>query len=143
MSITSANAVLTISQPILFPVPVQLQGFAADDIYDFEQVRTLEALMGVDGVLSFGFVFAERLQNITLQADSLSNNVFDTIMTQQIAAKDAYPLNGTIILEGIQTMFNMTNGGLLMYNPAPAAKRVLQPRRFQVVWNQVFPAPIV
>lgn len=141
MSITSANAVLTISQPILFSSPVQLQGFAVDDIYDMEQVKIIEALMGVDGVLSFGFIFVERLQNVTLQADSASNAVFDTINLQQNAAQDVYPVSGEIVLPGISTKFAMINGALQMYSPAPAAKKTLQPRKYQFVWNTVTPAP--
>lgn len=141
MSITSANAVLALSQATLFPTPVQLQQFAADDIYDMAAVQVVEELMGVDGVLSFGFVFVARVQNITLQADSLSNSFFDTIAQQQIAAKDVYPLNGIIRLPGIGTQFTMSNGALRNYSPAPDAKRVLQPRRYTIVWNSVAPGP--
>ena len=140
-TITSANAVLVLSQTILFPAPVQIQQFAADDIYDMDQVRTIEALMGVDGVLSFGFMWAARMQNITLQANSPSNAFFDTINGQQEAAQDAYPLSGQITLPGITTKFAMINGGLTAYKPAPDAKRVLQPRRYQITWNRVIPAP--
>lgn len=140
-TITSANAVLTLTQAILFPTPVQIQQFAADDIYDMDQVRTVEALMGVDGVLSFGFIWVARTQNITLQANSPSNQFFDTVNAQQEAAQDVYPLSGQITLPGISTKFNMINGAMTAYNPAPAAKRTLQPRRFQIMWNRVAPSP--
>ena len=53
-SITSANAILTLAIPLLFPTPVQLQGFAADDVYDIPRIKSVETLMGVDGVLSGG-----------------------------------------------------------------------------------------
>lgn len=141
MSITSANAVLTLSQAILFPTPIQLQGFAADDIYDVDSIKSVEDSMGVDGVLSFGFVFVAVPQNISLQADSDSNDFFDTIWTQMQAAEDVYPLNGTIILPGISTKFAMVNGGLTGYKPIPDAKKTLQPRRYQITWNKVFPQP--
>ena len=141
MSITSANAVLTLSQPTLFPVPVQLQGFAADDIYDVDQIRSVEASMGVDGVLSFGFVFAEIMQNISLQADSLSNLFFDNLWSQMQAAKDVYPINGVIILPSILTKFSMRNGALTGYKPIADAKKTLQPRRYQITWGQVAPSP--
>jgi hypothetical protein len=141
MSITSANAILTLSQATLFPTPVQLQGFAADDIYDMPAVQTVEELMGVDGVLSFGFIFTPRVQNIALQADSLSISFFDTIAQQQIAAKDVYVLNGVIRLTSVGTQYTMSNGALRNYAPIPDAKRVLQPRRFTIVWNTVAPGP--
>ena len=141
MSLTSANAIISLSQPILFPTPQVLQNFAADDITDIESVRVLEHQMGVDGVLSFGFVWAERLQEITLKGDSASNLFFDTINTQQEAAQDVYPLNGTIVLNSVGLMFNLINGGLETYKPIPAVRKILQPRRYRIVWNRVIPVP--
>lgn len=140
-TISSANAVVTLSQPTLFPAPVQMKGFAVDDIYDVDEVRSIEALMGVDGVLSFGFVFVPINMRITLQADSKSVSFFDTLYTQSQAAKDVYPLTGTIILPSISSKFTMTNGGLIGYKPAPDGKRVLQPRRFAIIWQTWAPAP--
>jgi len=141
MSITSANAVLTLSQPILFPTPVQIQGFAVDDIYDMDEVKSVETLMGVDGVLSAGFVFRERVQHIMLQADSASNDFFDTVNMQQEAALDVYQLSGQIQLPGIATKFNQIKGFLTGYKPMPDAKRTLTPRRYEITWEKVFPAP--
>lgn len=139
--LTAANAVITISQATLFPTPQQLQGFAADDVSDMDPAKILEGLMGVDGVLSFGFVFVERMQNITLQADSASNAIFDTINTQQEAAQTVYPLTGVIVLPAIGLMFNCINGGLETYNPMPAVKKIIQPRKFRIMWNKVVPTP--
>jgi tail fiber protein gp32 len=139
--ITSANAVLTLGQPILFPTPQQLQGFAADDIFNIPEIQSLESVMGVDGVLSFGFVFVEIAWNITLQADSASNQIFDTIWTQQLATKQAYPVSGLIKLPGIATKFTLTNGGLKRYKPAPDAKKTLHPRTYGFVFQNIAPAP--
>jgi hypothetical protein len=140
-TITSANATLTLSQPTLFPAPVKMQQFAVDDVFDTENIRAVETLMGVDGVLSFGFVFVAVVQNIALQANSPSNSFFDVIYTQQQAALDVYPLNGTIILPAISTKFTLSNGALTGYKPTPDGKRTLTPRRFQITWNKIAPAP--
>lgn len=141
MSLTSANAIISLSQPILFPTPQVLQNFAADDITDIEAVRILEHQMGVDGVLSFGFVWTERLQEITLKGDSTSNSFFDTINTQQEAAQDVYPMNGTLVLNSAGLMFNLLNGGLESYKPIPAVRKILQPRRYRIVWGRVETIP--
>lgn len=141
MSLTAANATISLSQPILFPTPQVLQNFAADDITDIEAVRVLEHQMGVDGVLSFGFVWAERMQEITLKGDSVSNLFFDTINTQQEAAQDVYPLNGTILLPSAGLLFNLVNGGLETYKPMPAVRKILQPRRYRIVWGRVVAVP--
>ena len=140
-SITSANTILTLAIPLLFPTPVQLQGFATDDVYDIPRIKSVETLMGVDGVLSGGFIYVEILQDIMLQADSPSNSLFDTWWTQMQAAVDVYPANGSIVLPGIATKFTMVNGYLTGYTPAPAAKKVLQPRRFEISWNSIVPSP--
>jgi len=136
MSLTSANAVISLSQPTLFPIPQVLQNFAADDVTDIEAARVLEHQMGVDGVLSFGFVWVERIQEITLKGDSASNAFFDTVNQQQEAAQDVYPLNGTILLPSAGIMFTMVNGGLETYKPIPAVRRILQPRRYRIVWGR-------
>lgn len=141
-TITSANAVLMLSQAILFPVPVQLQGFAADDVFNVDQIKSVEVLMGVDGVLSGGFVFSEIMQNIMLQADSASNLFFDTVWTQMQAAQDTYPLTGLISLPSVSTKFTMRNGFLTGYKPVPDAKKILQPRTHQITWGRIAPAPL-
>lgn len=141
-SITSANAVVTLSIPLLFPIPQQLQGFAVDDIYDTDAIKSVETMMGVDGILSAGFVFVEILQNYSLQADSASNRLFDTWWTQMQAAQDVYFANGQILLPGVSTKFSMTRGVLSAYKPLPDAKKTLQPRRYAITWNKVAPAPV-
>lgn len=140
MSLTAANTVITLGQPTLFPQPQQLQGYAADDVTDMPTVKILEHLMGVDGVLSFGYIWTERLQEITLQADSASNAVFDTINNAQQAIQDVYPLTATIIFPGIGLKFNCVNGGLEMYKPMPQAQKIYRPRKYQIVWNTVTPS---
>jgi hypothetical protein len=143
MSLTGANAIITISQPTLFPTPQQIQGFAADDVTDMEPAKILEHLMGVDGNLSFGFVWMERMQEITLQADSASNSIFDQINNQSQAVQDVYPLNGTVILKGIGLMFILVNGGLETYKPMPKVGKIIGPRKYRIVWNKVTPVPVM
>lgn len=142
MSITAANAILTLAIPPLFTTPQQIQGFATDDVADVPQIKSVEVMMGVDGILSFGFVYVAVPMEVTLQADSASNAVFDIWWAQMQAAKDSYPANGLIKLPGISTKFTLTNGGLTGYKPAPAIKRLLQPRRFEITFQSIVPAPI-
>jgi hypothetical protein len=141
MSLTAANSVITLSQDTLFPNnPQSLQGYSADDVTDIEPAKILEHIMGVDGILSFGFVWVERMQEITLQANSAANSFFDTINAQQEAAQDVYPLNGTIILPAIGLQFDLVNGGLETYKPMPQVQKILRPRKYRIVWNRVIPS---
>lgn len=139
--LTAANAIITLTQPTLFPTPQQLQQFGADDVTDMDPVKILEHLMSVDGVLSFGWVPMPRMQSITLQGDSPSAAVFDTINAQQAAGQTAYPLTGLIILPAIGLQFSCFNGALETYNPMPPVRRIIQPRKFTIVWNTVIPQP--
>ena len=140
-TITSANTVLILSQPDLFTAPQQIQQYAADDVTDTDQVKNVEALMGVDGTLSFGFVFAPIMQNVTLQANSPSILFFDTIYAYQIQTEDVYVLSGTLLFPGTGKKYNMVNGAMTDYKPTPDAKRTLQPQRFRITWNSVLPSP--
>jgi hypothetical protein len=136
-----ADAVLTLSVGIIIPQPQQLQGFAVDDVFDIPSIKSVETLMGVDGILSGGFVYTEIRQEIMLQADSLSNGLFDTWWTQMQATKSVYVASGGVRLPSIGTKFTMTNGFLTGYKPAPAGKRVLQPRRYELTWGRIAPSP--
>lgn len=140
-SITAANATLTLAIPPLFPIPQQLQGFAVDDIYDVDQIKSVEVMMGVDGLLSAGFVYVAVVQKVTLQADSPSNDIFDTWWTQMQAAQDVYAASGLIKLPSIATKFTQSNGFLTGYKPLPAGKKLLQPRTYEITWERVAPAP--
>lgn len=140
-SITSANSVLMLAIATLFPVPQQLQGFATDDVYDVPTIKSVETMMGVDGVLSGGFTFVAIPQSITLQADSASNRVFDTWWTQMQAAEDVYIASGLIRLPSIVTKFTQTRGFLTGYKPVPAAKKTLQPRTYEITWERIAPSP--
>lgn len=140
MDITAANAILMLSVPGLFPIPVQIQQFAADDVYDLDEIESVETLMGVDGKLSGGFVWKAQPQSIVLQADSLSNTFFDTWQTNQISGRRTYIANGVLTIPNLNLKFIQTVGYLTNYK-LPGAKRIMQPRRFRLTWQNVTPAP--
>lgn len=138
--ITGANAVLMLSIPPLFTVPQQLQGFAADDVYDLDEIESVETLMGVDGVLSGGWVWKPQTQRIMLQADSASNAVFDNWYAQQKAGQRTYLASGIVMIPSLGLKFIQTNGFLSGYK-LPGVKKVVGPRPYRITWNDVSPAP--
>lgn len=138
--ITGATAVLTLAIVGLFNTPQQIQGFAADDIYDLDEIESIETLMGVDGILSGGFVWKPQMQTIMLQADSPSNDMFDVWYNQQKAARATYIANGVLSLPAIGLKFVQTNGFLTRYK-LPGAKKLVQPRRYGITWNDVIAQP--
>jgi hypothetical protein len=96
--------------------------------------------MGVDGKLSGGFVHVEIPQSITLQADSNSFFLFDQWWLQQQLNKTTYTATGTIILRSVGVKWNLIKGFLTSYAPMPDAKKLLQPRKFQITWETISPA---
>ena len=141
-TITSANATIFVGAKGFFPVPQQLQGFAVDDVYDVSEISPAEVLMGVDGIMSAGFVFVPVPQNFALQADSPSIAFFDALFAGQVTAKEIIFLFGITHLPSIGKSFTMNNGVLTNYKPMPDGKKVLQPQKFGITWNSVTPVPV-
>jgi hypothetical protein len=139
--ITGANAVVTLQIFPLFPIPQQLQGFAADDVYDIASIDSVEVLMGVDGNLSGGFVYKQIEQDIALQADSASNSIFDVWWQQMVASTTVYTAQGVVSIPSIGLKFVQTNGFLTGYK-LPGVKKIVQPRRFRITWNNIFTQPV-
>ncbi|TKB30520.1 MAG: hypothetical protein E5V67_27350, partial [Mesorhizobium sp.] len=112
-TLTAANAVITLAVPNLFSTPVQLQGFATDNIYDMDSVDQVETAMGVDGILSGGFVYNPINQTFVLQADSPSIAFFETWAATQVQAKDVYTANGSTTLPSLGRSYISTKGFLV------------------------------
>lgn len=141
-TITSVNAIFTLSISSLFPSPVQLQGFSAEDIFTTDAVVPTESIMGLDGKLSAGYVNVAVPQSVMLQADSASNTIFDSWRQAMKVAQDAFYAQGVLILPAIARKWSMTNGVLSSFPTFPDAARTLRPRRFLITWESVDPANI-
>lgn len=144
-TITSANAKLTFtvrSRAGIVVGPFTVQGYASDDAFATETVEAAQALMGVDGKLSAGFVPNPAIQTITLQADSKSRPLFEAWYGAQKALKDALFAEGVLLLEGPGVVYALVKGVLTQYTPMPQGKKVLQPMTFQITWEDVQPAPL-
>lgn len=141
-SVTGADVTFTLAILPLFVVPQRIQGFASDDVSDVPSIRSVEVMMGVDGILSSGFVNVAVPQHVSLQADSLSNRVFEAWWTQMQATKSLYVATGLLSIPGIATEYVFVNGSLTGYKPLPAIKKLLQPRTYELTWQKVVPVPL-
>lgn len=141
MNITSANATILLSIDGLFTTPIQLQEFAADDIFGTDPIEAGEIMMGVDGHLTAGFVNVPTKQNYALMADSPSNFFFDQLYFQEKAQQTKFVISGIILLTSVGTQWTMTRGFLSRYQPLPDAKKVLQPRKHEITWQTALPNP--
>lgn len=140
--ITSANSVFVLAVPLLEFGPLQIQGYAADDIFTAEEVEPIETMMGLDGNLSGGYMPTKKPFEFTLMADSPSNAVFDYIQAQQDALFQALQIQGSLTLPSVGSFYSLNNGFLTRYKPMPDGRKVLQPRRFRFTWESVPSSPV-
>lgn len=140
--ITSANAILTFAVPDYLPTPQQIQGFSTDDIFTTTRVTPVETMMGVDGLLSAGFLFTEKKMEITLMASSGSTSFFDQLQAGQEAAVQAFSITGIITLPSLGLSYNLVNGYLTGYPPISDARKVLQPLKYEITWQDITPSPV-
>jgi hypothetical protein len=141
-SITGATATFQLAVGGVFDLPLQLKGFAADDVFDSPEVESSEVLMGVDGRMSSGFVYVPIKQGVTLQADSPSMFIFDGWWAANKAARDNFIAQGTIWLKALGQKWVLTNGVLTSVPPMPAVKKLIQPRKFTITWEDISAAPV-
>ena len=141
-TLTTANSVIFLVIPDLFPVPQRIQGYSADDIVTTEPVDSVEVVMGLDGQASAGWMPTLKVQTWVLQADSPSTFMFDTWQQSQEAIKDAYIADGTIKFPSLGRLYVCTKGFLSNYAAVPDARKILQPRRFRITWESIVGAPI-
>lgn len=142
MNITSANAVFMLTVPKLFPVPIQMQGFATDAAFDDEQIEIAEVMMGVDGKISAGYTPNPTKMTVSLQADSESRDIFDVWIGAQKTARTVYKATGIITMASVGKIYTCTNGVLQAVKQLPGAKKVLQAQEHVIMWESIVSASI-
>ena len=141
-TLTSANSIVLLTVTGLYPVPVPLQGYATDDAFATEEVQSGETMMGVDGKLSAGFTPYPVPLIITLQADSESNSIFDTWIGAELRNRNKYVVDASVLVQGTGELFTFTKGYLTKFISMPEGKKVLQPRRFTMEFEEMTKGPI-
>lgn len=142
-TLTSANCQLTLFALPYLPVPTLIEGFASDAAFLFDTPSIAEVMKGVDGKMSAGFTPFITRQTITLQADSPSCRWFNDLLSASKAARELAWLYGTIALPSEGFSYTLTKGTLEQATQAPPVGKVLQPRTFQIAWDDVQPVPLV
>lgn len=139
-TITSANSVLYLAVAGVFPIAQKIEGYATDDAFAFEAVQPAQAVMGVDGRMSAGYTPFMSIQTISIQADSPSLIVFEAYLAAMKTAREVFYCKGTLGIPSTNRKYAMSRGVLTQISPAPTARTLLQPRTFQITWQDVSPA---
>jgi hypothetical protein len=141
MSITSANATISIAVATIFPNGVTLQRFTTDDIYSSGNIRKNIVKMGVDGFQSAGKIWVSKPVVYHFQPDSPSCAFFDAWQAAEDQLNDTLTATGTTVLPGIGTKWAMINGALGECSPIAQAGQTLRERTFEVIWNKLVSSP--
>lgn len=78
-TITSANAVLMLRCEGVYDDYIRIQGFQADNAWEFGEANIGETRMGVDGKQSIGYTPHETPWTLYLEANSVSTQVMENI----------------------------------------------------------------
>lgn len=136
-TLTVANSSMVLRVAGLFDAPVPLQGYAADDVFSAEPATHAETMMGLDGRLSGGWVPSERAVNIVLNGDSDSNLIFEQWASAERQLRDKLIANMTLTIFAINRVYVCTKGFYRTHSSMPDARRILQPRRYTIVFESI------
>lgn len=141
-TITAANSVYLLGVTGVFPVPQQLQGYSADAAFDTDASEPAEVVIGVDGIMSAGFVPFITRQTISIMPDSPSSDLFETWLQAMKAAREVFFGNAVISLPSVGRSYVLTRGVLTSAVSIPGTRKVLQSRNFIISWASIDPTPI-
>ncbi len=141
-TITAANAKFSLIVPALALGPFTLQGYSADAAFAVDPVDVAETFMGVDGIMTAGYVPFITPMTITLMADSESKAFFDAWLGGQKALKELAYADATIDIASIGLSYICTKGALKRVSQVPVAQKVLQPVVYAIDWGDVQPVPL-
>ena len=139
-TITAANSIYLFTIPGVYDQPQQLQGYSTDAAFETAASEAIEAMKGVDGRMSSGFVPFMTEQTINLQADSVSNQIFEDWWNAQKQAREVFPCSALITLPSLKRKYTCTNGVLRSYTSIPGSRKTLQPRPAVILWDNIDPA---
>lgn len=136
-TITSANSVVTLTVPGVYDQPVQLQGYSVDKAWSTDMLDLAETQIGVDGRMTAGYIFKTVKQTFSIQADSPSIQVFETIWAAMAQVRDIYWISGTIDLPSTGQSYTMIRGVLTVIKTIADAAKVLQAKEYTIEWQLV------
>lgn len=139
-TITSANSIFLISIGAIYPVQQRIEGFSADTAWAFDSVSNAEVMQGVDGKMSAGWVPHLTPMTIILQPDKTGWEIFSNWQLAEESIREKIFADATISIPSINRRYVLSNGVLTGFDPAPTARKVLQPMTFKITWETVVPS---
>jgi hypothetical protein len=140
-TLTGATASLLLTVPGLFPVGQNLQQFSVDDSFSSTTVQIAQGEMGVDGTASFAFIHQMREIDITLQANSPSCFVLDTLAQAMEAASEVIFVELVVSIPAVGMNYALSNGTMTGYPTMAGVKKTLSARKFTLQFGKMVASP--
>lgn len=135
MTITSANATVTLRVPGLYESPVTLEGFQTDAIVSPAQVNPVVAEMGADGHMSVGWVPTVKAVTFAFAADSPSRQVMEDWYSTQEALREVMLCEVEAVLPSVNRKYTGLRGALTAAQPGVNAQQTLRGSSFTVTFE--------
>ncbi len=123
-TITSANSVMMIRCKGIYDDWVRIQGFQADNAWEFGDANIGETRMGVDGKQSIGYTPHETPWTLYLEPNSASIDVMETIRKDFNSNMEVRPIEIIIEMPSIAKRYT-GKGGLTTMKGGPSGKKLL------------------
>ncbi|HHP7419525.1 phage tail fiber protein [Providencia hangzhouensis] len=134
-TITAANAVLMLRCKGIYDEFVTIQGFQADNAWNFGEANIGETRMGVDGKQSIGYTPHETPWTLYLEANSASVQVMETIRKEFNSNMEARFIDVIVEIPSIGKRYSAT-GGLTSMTGGASGKKLLDGTSYN--FNMVF-----
>ncbi len=128
-TLTAANSILLMRVKGFNDNFVQIEGYAADNAFDFGQGKIGETTMGVDGQQSGGFTPYEVDFNIQLAPTSKSRDFFDRFTNDILKNQETRMVEFSVELPAVKKRYQAT-GFLVEIPGGTTAKKVLEPSTY-------------
>lgn len=134
-TITAANAVLMLRCQGVYDEYVQIQGFQADNAWNFGESNIGETRMGVDGKQSIGYTPHETPWTLYLEANSSSVQVMENIRKYFNSNMEVRFVEVIVEIPSIGKRYT-AKGGFTTMTGGPSGKKLLDGTSYN--FNMVF-----
>lgn len=123
-TITSANAVLMLRCKGVYDNFMRIEGFQADNAWNFGDITIAETRMGVDGKQSGGYTPHETPWTLFLEANSKSKNILENIRKHFNKNMEVEPIDIIVEIPSIKKRV-MASGFMTSLTGGTSGKKVL------------------
>ncbi|PIT58372.1 hypothetical protein BHC49_01685 [Snodgrassella alvi] len=136
LTITAANAVLMLRCKGVYDNFITMQGFQADNAWNFGDANLSEARIGVDGKQSMGYTPHQIEWILHLEANSKSIAILENIRKDFNTNMETRPIDIVVEIPSIKTRYSAT-GALISQSGGTSGQKLLvgSQYKFNLVLN--------